>query len=348
MNLTPFIVVWGLAATMPPQAPPTITEYVIPRAGSFPHDPAVAADGSIWYTDQRNSFIGHLDPKTGKIVDYPTPTPGSGPHGITVAPDGGVWYTGQAKGLLGRVDPGSGKILEFPLPGEIRNPHTPIFHRGKVWFTDANNNSYGSLDPSTGKATAYRVPTAGSQPYGMVAAPDGSIWIAMLEPNKLGHVDPATGSIREFVLPAAEARPRRLQVGGDGTVWYTDYARGYLGALDPATGKVRVGVALSERRTIRNRDRDRRPHLVLRIEWRKDGCVRSANRENGGRPDSHARRNRPAHGNRQHPAAGVACPQRYGETRNDRPGQEQGERLRPTSPSAGSPSGTSPTRARRC
>ena len=65
-------------------APPTIVEYVIPRPDNFPHDPAVAADGSVWYTDQRNSYIGRLDPETGKIVDYPTPTPGSGPHGLIV------------------------------------------------------------------------------------------------------------------------------------------------------------------------------------------------------------------------------------------------------------------------
>ena len=89
---------------------PTITEYVIPRPGNFPHDPAVAADGSVWYTDQRNSYIGHLDPETGKIVDFATPTPGSGPHGLTVAPDGSIWYTGQGRGLLGRVNPETGKI----------------------------------------------------------------------------------------------------------------------------------------------------------------------------------------------------------------------------------------------
>ncbi|HZI77246.1 MAG TPA: hypothetical protein VFD73_25050, partial [Gemmatimonadales bacterium] len=126
-----------------------IVEYVLPRPENFPHDPAVAADGTVWYTDQRNSYIGHLDPATGKVVDYPTPTPGSGPHGITVAPDGGVWYTGQAAGLLGRLDPKSGKIVEYPLPDGAKNPHTPIIYRGKVWFTDANNNSYGTLDLNT-------------------------------------------------------------------------------------------------------------------------------------------------------------------------------------------------------
>ncbi len=48
----------------PAWAPPEIVEYVIPRPGNFPHDPAVAADGSVWYTDQHNSYIGRLDPAT--------------------------------------------------------------------------------------------------------------------------------------------------------------------------------------------------------------------------------------------------------------------------------------------
>src|SRR2546425_4003558 len=71
-------------------AAPLVVEYPLPRAKAFPHDPAVGADGIVWYTDQANSYIGRLDPATGKVTDYPTPTPTSGPHGIVVAPDGGV------------------------------------------------------------------------------------------------------------------------------------------------------------------------------------------------------------------------------------------------------------------
>src|SRR6476661_1552154 len=99
----------------------TVTEYRIPRPGAFPHDPAVGADGIVWYTDQQNSFIGRLDPATGTITDYPTPTPESGPHGIVVAPDGGVWYTAQRIGKLARLDPATGKIQEFSLPGAARD-----------------------------------------------------------------------------------------------------------------------------------------------------------------------------------------------------------------------------------
>src|SRR5260370_17868216 len=67
---------------------PSVVEYPLPRAKAFPHDPAVGADGIVWYTDQANSYIGRLDPATGKVTDYATPTPTSGPHGIVVAPDG--------------------------------------------------------------------------------------------------------------------------------------------------------------------------------------------------------------------------------------------------------------------
>src|SRR5512146_905391 len=138
-------------------APPfRITEYQIPRPGAFPHDPAAGADGTVWYTDQANSYIGRLDPATGKITDYPTPTPKSGPHGIVVAPDGMVWYTGNANGRIGKLDPKTRKITEYVLPAEARDPHTPAIQGGKVWFTAQQSNLIGVLDPATGATELYR------------------------------------------------------------------------------------------------------------------------------------------------------------------------------------------------
>src|SRR5437016_9627796 len=107
-------------------SPLAVVEYQIPRDRAFPHDPAVGKDGIVWYTDQQNSFIGRLDPTSGKITDYATPTPASGPHGIVVAPDGSVWYTAQRLATLGRLDPRTGHIEEFSLPAAARDPHTPL------------------------------------------------------------------------------------------------------------------------------------------------------------------------------------------------------------------------------
>jgi streptogramin lyase len=58
------------------RSPATITEYQLPGTGAYPHDQAVGSDGIVWYADQNNSFIGRLDPSTGKITDVATPRSG--------------------------------------------------------------------------------------------------------------------------------------------------------------------------------------------------------------------------------------------------------------------------------
>jgi virginiamycin B lyase len=233
-SLARFFPALGLIAVA--ASPLAVVEYQIPRGGAFPHDPAVGADGIVWYTDQANSFIGRLDPATGKITDYATPTPASGPHGIVVAPDGGVWYTAQRIAKLGRLDPKTGRIQEYSLPEAARDPHTPMIRKGMVWFTVQQSNIYGRLDPRTNDAKVWTVPTNRALPYGMVNAPDGSIWVAMFGTNKLGRIDGETGELREITLPASGARPRRLVVDETGMVWYSDYARGYLGSYNPKSG----------------------------------------------------------------------------------------------------------------
>ena len=43
----------------------TIREWDVPTKGAHPHDPAVGADGALWFTEQMVSKIGRLDPKSG-------------------------------------------------------------------------------------------------------------------------------------------------------------------------------------------------------------------------------------------------------------------------------------------
>src|SRR3954451_17129592 len=80
----------------------SIVEWVIPRADSFPHDPAVDSRGVAWWADQNNSVIGRWDPATGATQDWPTPTPSCGPHGITPDEHDAIWYTGSGCGLIGK------------------------------------------------------------------------------------------------------------------------------------------------------------------------------------------------------------------------------------------------------
>src|SRR5207247_7069273 len=49
---------------------PSIVEYLLPRPKAFPHDPAVGADGIVWYTAPPNRYIGRLAPSTATGQDY--------------------------------------------------------------------------------------------------------------------------------------------------------------------------------------------------------------------------------------------------------------------------------------
>ena len=221
-------------------ASPGVVEYRLPRPGAFPHDPAVAADGTVWYTDQANSFIGRLDPATGRVTDWPTPTPKSGPHGLLVAPDGAVWYTANYAGRIGRLDPATGRIHEYVLPPEAKDPHTPVLRGDMLWFTAQRSNLIGRLNTRTGEVKLFPLATPHALPYGIVPTADGrGFWVALFGTNKLAHVVAATGAIHEIELPDAAARPRRLTVDARGRVWFADFGGSKLGMLDPATGAIR-------------------------------------------------------------------------------------------------------------
>jgi virginiamycin B lyase len=216
-----------------------IKEYEVPTPRSRPHDPALAPDGSLWYTGQAANKLGRLDPKTGNFKEYSLKTPGSGPHGLVADQDGNIWFTAISGGYVGRLNPTTGEIAEYrPSDGTQIDPHTPVFdHDGVLWFTNEDTNYIGRLDPKSGKMTLTKVPTAHAVPYGIVILQNNLPFICEFGTNKLATFDPKTMTVHEYTLPAPSSRPRRLALAPDGTIFYTDYARGYLGHFDPTGGR---------------------------------------------------------------------------------------------------------------
>src|SRR6266700_4531929 len=105
-----------------------IKEYEVPTPRSRPHDPAVAPDGSLWYTGQGANKLGRLDPKTGEFKEYRLKTPNSGPHGLVADKAGDIWFTAISGGYVGKLDPKTGAIAEYsPSEGTEIDPHTPVF-----------------------------------------------------------------------------------------------------------------------------------------------------------------------------------------------------------------------------
>jgi virginiamycin B lyase len=227
------------AVVIPGQVGVSFQEWKLPTAGTRPHDPLAAPDGTIWYSGQMASLLGHIDPRTGNIQEYRTSAPMSGPHGLVMDKQGNIWFTANFKSYIGKFEPKTGKFTEFPLDPAARDPHTPVLDQnGKVWFTVQGANMVGRLDPATGEAKTVPVPTPKANPYGMTVTSKGVPYFVEFGSNKVASIDPETMAIHEYSLPNDESRPRRVAVASDDALYYTDYGRGYLGRFDTKTGKV--------------------------------------------------------------------------------------------------------------
>jgi virginiamycin B lyase len=229
------------ATVVPGSVRVTFREWAVATPGAFPHDPLATPDGAVWYTGQRASVLGRIDPKTGAVREYRTSVPDSGPHGLVADVAGNVWFTANYRGYIGRLEPGSGVVTKYDMPdAAARDPHTPIFdQKGVLWFTVQGGNRVGRLVPATGAVSLAVVPTARALPYGIVVSSSGVPFFAEFGAHQLGSIDPDTMAVREYVLPNAATRPRRIAITSDDALWYSDYPRGYLGRFDAKTGASR-------------------------------------------------------------------------------------------------------------
>jgi virginiamycin B lyase len=219
----------------------TIMEWAVPTKGAHPHDPAVGADGALWFTEQMTNKIGRLDPKSGAFKEYALKVEDSGPHGLVADREGNIWFTGNFKGYIGKLDPHTGAVTEYKIPDpKGEDPHTAVFDAyGILWFTFQVANMVGRLDPRTGKIDLKKVPTADSHPYGIAINSKGIPIFCEFATNKMAKIDPQTMDITEYMLPEG-ARPRRMAIDSNDRVYFTDFSEGHLGRLDMTSGAVKM------------------------------------------------------------------------------------------------------------
>jgi virginiamycin B lyase len=220
-------------ATTTPAA--ALQEYDVP-AGTHPHDVAVAADGTVWYTAQRTGKLGRLDPRNGR-VDEVELGDGSAPHGVIVGPDGAPWITDGGLNSIVTVDPATSAVRRFPLPASYpsANLNTAAFdRRGTLWFT-GQSGIYGRLVPATGDIQVFDAP-GGAGPYGITVTPGGDVYYASLAGNHIARVDVETGAATVIQPPTAGQGTRRVWADSRGRVWSSQWNAGQVSVYDPSSG----------------------------------------------------------------------------------------------------------------
>jgi virginiamycin B lyase len=173
----------GFIALPRPQGRATrviITEYELPRLETATHDVSGDANGNIWYSTHRSSYVGRLDPATGKVTEFHVPPvqPGAlpGTHWIHVDKDGIVWGSENWAHNIWRLDPKTGDFKRIPwhVKEALNSPmggNYALDPDGYIW--KVRNYKVSKIEALTGKEILGIVTQKFPGTYGSAISHDG-------------------------------------------------------------------------------------------------------------------------------------------------------------------------------
>jgi virginiamycin B lyase len=180
---------------------------------------AAAADGSMWFSQDRDNQVGRLT-AAGAITRFPVPTANGSPGVITQGADGNLWFL-EDIGNVARITP-AGVITEFSVGDHVFYSGGQAICLGpdqNIWFTEYSNNKVGVIT-NAGAITDYAIPTADSFPIAITAGPDGNLWFIETGGNNVGRIT-TSGVITEFSTnpTSPTATLANITSGPDGNLW---------------------------------------------------------------------------------------------------------------------------------
>ncbi len=243
------------------------------RLGSSPASVA-AGEGAVWVTDERDSSISRIDPKTNSVTAKASAGPAAGGPSYVVAGEGSVWVSNTGGGGLTRFDAGTltnlgtlplgstdsfncgpvaageGGIWVYASSALYRATGDNLVAKvegtpacsgdlaagaGAVWVT---NPYFASellrVDPRTLRIVK-RIPL--DFPPGAVTTDSSAVWIADGRDDSVVEVSPTSGRLVATVKVGR--RPVAIMAGG-GSVWVANVDDGTVSRIDP---RRRKGVA---------------------------------------------------------------------------------------------------------
>ena len=203
-----------------------ITEYELPRLELATHDVSGDAQGNIWYSTHRSSYVGRLDPKTGKVTEFQVPgvAEGSlpGTHWIHVDPRGIVWGSENWAHNIWRLDPKTSQFsrVHWNVPEPINAPmggNYALDPEGHIW--DVRRNAVTSTDALTGQILR-KIPTkVFAATYGSATSADGRYFGGGAWPRDgVVVADLKTGEVYEAAC-SPNCGPARGEFDPDDNYW---------------------------------------------------------------------------------------------------------------------------------
>jgi copper transport protein len=179
-----------------------IKQYKTPTA-SLPLFPVFDANRqSIW--------VGDTMPGSARIWQFNIATGNYSAHNINganivtqmvLAPDGKLWYidplAAQTNSTLGVYDPNTKSLRQFVIPIEGIGTGIAIDNSGNLWIPISQSNKVVKFVQQTQQFILYDIPTADSEPVGIISDSQGNIWFTEAI-GKIAKIDINSGKITEY------------------------------------------------------------------------------------------------------------------------------------------------------
>ncbi len=227
-----------------------ITEYDLPRQTIEPHD-VILVDGTVWYSNFGEQYLGKLDPKTGKHTEYPmtVPKPNFPVGSLDIGADrnGNLWLGMMYQAAVAKFDPKTEQFQYFSLPAERNrnnsqlNMVTPdrVHIDGKLWVNDAGPSTLLRLDVATGKFEEFdplsMLPGGRTGPYSIYdvrADSENNAYVTDFQRNYVVRVDAKTGKFTAIQTGSPITRNRRGRIDDQDRFWFAQYRGNRISMLD--------------------------------------------------------------------------------------------------------------------
>lgn len=189
------------------------------------------ANAGMWITDSGADKLIHHNTSGALAGEVTTSS-----HTIADTADssGNLWFM-QTNGTVGKLSTTGTKTY---YTAAVTNAQGMQMTEGPnntgIWYPQQSSNEIVNVSPA-GAVTTYTIPTAASQPYGIVAACN-KLWVAEYATDKIAEFDPSTNNWTEYNVPTASAKPFQMAVDANGQVWFTEWAANKVAMIATVSG----------------------------------------------------------------------------------------------------------------
>ena len=181
---------------------------------------ALAADGTVWFTENAASKAAKLTPSNSLIAEYPLEMPEQA-SGITIGNDGKIWYTAGQSEIAMITPPTNGAFVEFVLAAGAFPLGIATGSDNNIWIAESGRHRIARLSPS-GVVAEFATPTPNSAPQHIVPAPDGKLWYTESTGMNVGRITLNGSSAPTFEKIATPGQQNfDVTVSSNGRVYVT-------------------------------------------------------------------------------------------------------------------------------